>query len=190
MRRMRQNNRVFGGALLAGLVLAGGGGLAAASGGARARASKVPLVNLTLSSSTGLEPIAARYTCDGADQSLPLSWGRIPYGTVELAVFIINSEPVHGKFVVDWAVTGLKPSLRKLSAGQLPAGAVVGRNSFGQARYSICPPRGARAGYLIRLDALPKRVGERPGFNAPVQLTPVIRASSFSGLLGFSYKRR
>jgi phosphatidylethanolamine-binding protein (PEBP) family uncharacterized protein len=190
MRRMRQGNRVFGGALLAGLVLAGGGGLAAASGGARARASKVPLVNLTLASSTGLEPIAARYTCDGADQSLPLSWGRIPYGTVELAVFIINSEPVHGKFFVDWAVTGLKPSLRKLSPGQLPAGAVVGRNSFGQARYSICPPRGARAGYLIRLDALPKRVGERPGFNAPVQLTPVIRASSFSGLLGFSYKRR
>lgn len=190
MRRMRQSNRVFGGALLAGLVLAGGGGLAAASGGARAHASKVPLVNISLTSSTGLEPIAARYTCDGADQSLPLSWGRIPYGTVELAVFVINDEPVRGKFFVDWAVTGLKPSLRKLSAGRLPSGAVVGRNGFGQARYSICPPKGPRAGYLIRLDALPKRVGERPGFNASAQLTPVTRASNFSGVSGFTYKRR
>lgn len=190
MRRMRQINSVFGGALLAVLALASGGGLAAASGQPRAHASNEPLDNLTVSSSTGLEPIAARYTCDGADQSPPLSWGRIPSGTVELALFVINSEPVHGKLFVDWAVTGLKPSLRKLSAGQLPAGAVVGRNSFGQARYSICPSRGVHAGYLVRLDALPKRVGERRGFNAPVQLTPVNRASNFSGLLGFSYKRR
>jgi phosphatidylethanolamine-binding protein (PEBP) family uncharacterized protein len=186
----RQTRRFFGGAVLAGLALAGGGGLAAASSQPRAHASKEPTLSLALSSSTGLEPIAARYTCDGADQSPPISWGRIPSGTVELALFVINDEPVHGKFFVDWAVTGLKPSLRKLSAGQLPAGAVVGRNSFGQARYSICPSRGVHTGYVVRLDALPKRVGERPGFNAPVQLTPVTHASSFFGLLGFSYKRR
>jgi hypothetical protein len=44
--------------------------------------------------------------------------------------------------------------------------------------------------YVIRLDALPKRVGEKPGFNAPAQVTPVTHASNFSGLLSFSYKRR
>ena len=153
-------------------------------------ASNEPVLNLSLTSSIGLEPIAARYTCDGADVSPPISWGTIPAGTVELALFVVNQERVNGKVFVDWALTGLRPSLRQVSAGQTPAGAVVGRNSFGQTRYSVCPTRGAPTEYVARLDAVSKRLGAKPAFNASALFRPASHASSSSGLISFSYQRR
>ena len=39
---------------------------------------KVPTIDLPLASSAKLEPISARYTCDGANTSLPISWSQVP----------------------------------------------------------------------------------------------------------------
>jgi phosphatidylethanolamine-binding protein (PEBP) family uncharacterized protein len=217
MRRIRQASRIPGGVLLAGLALAASGcsgsdgghtatkapsastGAAApaaseapttSTGASVPESSNEPVVSLSLSSSIGLEPIAARYTCDGADVSPPISWGTIPAGTVELALFVVNQERVNGRVFVDWALTGLRPSLRQLSAGQTPAGAVVGRNSFGQTAYSVCPARGAPTEYVVRLDAVSKRLGVRTGFDASALFRPASHASNSIGLLSFSYQRR
>jgi hypothetical protein len=112
--------------------------------------------------------IPKRYTCDGADVSLPVQWSAVPHGTVELALFIINFQPVHGHFFFDWAVTGLKPTSQGISAGSLPSGAVVGRNSFGKVGYSICPVKGRRrpTSYAVKVLALPYRLPAEPGFEA------------------------
>lgn len=103
---------------------------------------KVPNINIQLASSVKLDPISAHYTCDGANISPPISWDHVPSNTAEIDLFLFNLAPVNGKLFASWAVAGLSPKLRGLSAGQLPAGAIVGRNSHGQAAYSLCPPKG------------------------------------------------
>jgi phosphatidylethanolamine-binding protein (PEBP) family uncharacterized protein len=150
---------------------------------------KVPTIDLPLASSTNLNPIAARYTCDGADTSLPISWHEIPAHTAEIEVFVFNFLPVGGKLFADWAVAGLSPSLHGLSAGQLPAGAIVGRNGFGQARYSICPAKGSNTRFAFLVYALPHRIAVKPGFDADALREKALHESEHAGLLAFSYKR-
>jgi phosphatidylethanolamine-binding protein (PEBP) family uncharacterized protein len=136
--------------------------------------------------------IPARYTCDGADVSLPLRWGAIPRGTVELLLFVLDlkSEPTV-KPVVYWAVAGLHPTLRGLSAGRLPPGAIVGRNSLGQARYTICPARSeGLQRYAVALLTMPHAVSLTPGFSASAVFKAALHTAEYSGLAGFAYQRR
>jgi phosphatidylethanolamine-binding protein (PEBP) family uncharacterized protein len=155
-----------------------------------AASEKVPTINITLSSSAGLSPIPARYTCDGANESLPLSWSQLPANTVEVDVFLFNLLPVHGKLIDDWAVAGLKPKLHGLSAGKLPPGAIVGRNSFGHTGWSVCPHKGPSVRYAFLLYALPKRVRARPGFNAEKLRATALHVAESAGLLAGTYKRK
>lgn len=115
--------------------------------------------------------------------SLPVEWSRIPHGTDELALFIIGLRPFHGSFYFAWAVAGLKPSSHGISAGRLPPGAVVGRNSLGDAGYSICPPKGRRETYYVKILALPRPLNARPGFDA---MTLYRRAEAETKFIGFA----
>jgi phosphatidylethanolamine-binding protein (PEBP) family uncharacterized protein len=136
--------------------------------------------------------IPARYTCDGAGVSPPLQWGAIPHGTVELALFVLDlkSEPTV-KPVVNWAVAGLHPTLKGLSAGQLPPGAIVGRNSLGQSRYTICPAKSeGLQRYAVALLAMPHSVSATPGFSASAFFKKALHTAEYSGLAGFAYQRR
>jgi phosphatidylethanolamine-binding protein (PEBP) family uncharacterized protein len=136
--------------------------------------------------------IPARYTCAGAGTSPPLKWGAIPRGTAELALFIIgnDAEPA-GKQRVYWAVTGLRPTLKGVSAGRLPPGAIVGRNSLGQSRYTICPAkRDGLRHYAVALLALPHSASAAPGFNGSTLFQRVLHTAEYAGLAIFTYKRR
>jgi phosphatidylethanolamine-binding protein (PEBP) family uncharacterized protein len=150
---------------------------------------KVPTIDLPLASSAKLNPISARYTCDGTDTSLPISWSKIPPHTAEIEVFVFNFLPVRGKLFPDWAVAGLKPSLHGLAAGQLPAGAIVGRNGFGQTRYSICPAKGSNTRFAFLVYALPHRIAVKPGFDANALREKALHSAEHAGLLAFSYRR-
>jgi phosphatidylethanolamine-binding protein (PEBP) family uncharacterized protein len=87
--------------------------------------------------------IPAEYTCAGRNISPPLEWGTVPAGTGELALFILGFTKSglgnHYKATVEWAVAGLSPTLHRLNAGALPAGARLGRASDGRFHYSLCP---------------------------------------------------
>jgi phosphatidylethanolamine-binding protein (PEBP) family uncharacterized protein len=133
--------------------------------------------------------IATRYTCDGADVSLPVRWSHLPSGTTELAVFVVNLRPVRGRFFFDWAVTGLSPASLGISAGTLPHGAVVGRNSFGKVGYSICPAKGKREDFVVRVLALPHALATRAGFNAEALYRDAERSAKFAGIGGGTYTR-
>jgi phosphatidylethanolamine-binding protein (PEBP) family uncharacterized protein len=136
--------------------------------------------------------ISARYTCDGADISPPVQWSAIPPGTAELVLFISSfkgSAPGGGPLIY-WAVAGLRPTLKGIDTGTLPAGSILGRNSLGQTRYSICPPRGSGTQhYVVSLYALPHSVAAAPGFAAGPLFTTVRATAEHDGLIGFSYKR-
>jgi phosphatidylethanolamine-binding protein (PEBP) family uncharacterized protein len=151
---------------------------------------KVPNLSLTLTSSTPLSPIAKRYTCDGSETTPQISWGKLPANTKEVDLFLFNLLPVHGKLVDDWAVAGLKPKQSGVAAGHLPAGAILGRNSFGHVGYTVCPPKGQTVKYAFLVYALPKRISAKPGFNPEQLREKALHTAEFAGLLGASYTRR
>jgi phosphatidylethanolamine-binding protein (PEBP) family uncharacterized protein len=142
-------------------------------------------------SSKGLLP--ARYTCAGADVSPPMVWGNVPAGTSELALFLLNlAKPtpaangaLQARVVVAWALHGLKPTLTRLPAGKIPAGAVVGHR-----RYSICPPKGGTGEYLFRLYALPSRLAANPKLSDLELFRQVNKDSSAVGYFISFYTRR
>ena len=134
--------------------------------------------------------IPKRYTCDGVDQPLPVRWRRVPTGTAELALFVVNLRSAPGKVFVDWAIAGLSPMLHGLSAGQLPRGAVVGRNSFGQVGYSVCPAKDAREEHIIvTVIALRRPLMVRPAFEAEEVYREAERGAKVIGLEGGIYTR-
>jgi len=75
-------------------------------------------------------PIPKDYTCDGADQTLPVAWSGVPEGTAELA--LIMDDPDARGFV-HWVVVGIPPTAMGIEGdGTLPAGARLGTTVTGE----------------------------------------------------------
>jgi phosphatidylethanolamine-binding protein (PEBP) family uncharacterized protein len=142
-----------------------------------------------VASSEGPGAIPAPYTCDGKDSWPAFHWSGVPAGTAELALFVMNVQPVQEKLFVDWAVAGLDPSLGGIEAGRLPKGAVVGTNGFGKADYEICPPPNSGEIYMFAVYALPRRLLPPKGFEARELRAQVLATSGNVGLLPAAYAR-
>jgi Raf kinase inhibitor-like YbhB/YbcL family protein len=117
---------------------------------------------LTSSAFQSNQPIPARYTCEGEDMSPPLAWSGLPANTKSLAIVIDDPDapdPKHPQRVwVHWVVYNLPPDVHALPEdtghGDLPAGALTGRNDWGRPDYGgPCPPIG-RHRYFHKLYAL------------------------------------
>lgn len=128
-----------------------------------------------------------RYTCQGADQSPPLHWSRVPPGTKELALLVISTTPFDGKLFYDWAVAGLNPNLKGLKSGALPTGAVTGRNGNRQTAYSICPTGAKHESYVFLLYALPQSLSPQQGFDPATLRQQAMRIARHTGLLIGTY---
>jgi phosphatidylethanolamine-binding protein (PEBP) family uncharacterized protein len=115
-------------------------------------------------------------------------WSHIPPGTTDIVVFVVNLRPVHGRNFFDWAVAGLSPATHGVSGDTLPPGAVVGRNSYGDVGYSICPAKGTREeSYVVRVVALPHRLAAKRGFDAEEVYREAERSATVVGLGGGAY---
>ncbi len=130
--------------------------------------------------------LSPAYSCDGKDSWPQFHWSGVPAGTAELALYAMNVQPVGGQLFVDWAVSGLDPSLAGIDEGKLPKGAVVGTNGFGKRGYSICP-EGRGEIYMFALYALPKRLALAPGFDAREARGQILEVSGNVGLLPALY---
>jgi Raf kinase inhibitor-like YbhB/YbcL family protein len=109
-----------------------------------------------------LEPLPARFTCDGEGLSPALSWHNLPDHTQSLALLVDDPDapdPAAPKMTwVHWVLYDIPPSTNKLeqgiSANRLPAGTLGGQNSWKQPGYGApCPPIG-RHRYFFKLYAL------------------------------------
>jgi phosphatidylethanolamine-binding protein (PEBP) family uncharacterized protein len=134
------------------------------------------------------QELAARNTCAGG-VSVPVRWRGVPPHTAQVALFVVNLQPVDGKLFFDWAVGGLSASLHGVAEGRVPAGAVVGRNSLGQVGYAVCPPKGGKESYLVRVAALPHPLPVRQGFEAAAYYQEVEEHATAVGLAGMTYVR-
>lgn len=121
--------------------------------------------------------IAPRYTCKGADISPPITWAGVNTKAKEI-VILVRALVGRGEFAVNWAVAGISPTVRTITAGALPAGAIVGRNSFGQTRYALCPSDKVLPLVTIAVLALPRTLGLQPGFDA----TPLTQEATQPGV--------
>lgn len=139
-------------------------------------------------SSGGPGALPVQYTCDGKNTSPALHWQGVPAGTAELALFAMNLQPVKGELFFNWAVAGISPTMDEIKAGQLPRGAVVGRNSFGKVDYELCP-EGSGETYMFALFALPKKLSPSRGFDPLALRKEVTDTSGNVGLLAVSYTR-
>jgi Raf kinase inhibitor-like YbhB/YbcL family protein len=102
--------------------------------------------------------IPSRYTCDGADQSPPLSFSGVPEGTKSFALIMDDPDAPNGTWV-HWVVWNIPSKTRSLAesvqkSATLPDGTHQGVNDFQRTGYGgPCPPGGTHR-YYFKLYAL------------------------------------
>lgn len=144
----------------------------------------MPTANIAMTLPGGL---VKANTCEGKDVSPELHWGTAPADSAELVVFGVSVAPVDGKLHFDWAMAGLDSALEGLKEGEVPKGAVLGRNSDGQNRYSICPPAGAAETYIFAVYPVTKKLSPRPGFDPLALRKEATRLSESVGVEAVTY---
>lgn len=114
------------------------------------------------------EHIPQKYTCEGPDVSLPLSWTDPPRGTQSLALICDDPDAPVGTWV-HWVLYGLSSEVRELPEGvktdeTIQNGGKQGENDFGRIGYGgPCPPRGPAHRYFFKLYALDAEPDLNPG---------------------------
>ncbi|MFK8024959.1 MAG: YbhB/YbcL family Raf kinase inhibitor-like protein [Ilumatobacter sp.] len=125
--------------------------------------------------------IDEQYTCDGISVAPAVSWSGVPDGTAELAVALVDESRIsNGRPVVHWVVAGIDASLPGLASGEIPPGAFVALNFFGEEGYTgPCPDLGDTNLYALTLYAVGQQV--ESGFGTPAaQVLEVIESVSFA----------
>jgi Raf kinase inhibitor-like YbhB/YbcL family protein len=139
------------GLVLGGLILLGGILARAASGKA--------VLQVSSPAFKGGQAIPAKYTCDGADLSPPLTWSGGPPNTKSWALICEDPDAPNGPFT-HWVVWGHPASVTQLaegasSNGSLSQSARQGMNDFNRVGYGgPCPPPGKAHRYFFKLYAL------------------------------------
>lgn len=115
------------------------------------------------------EPIPARHTADGADDSPQLDWTAPPEGTVELALICDDPDAPAGTWN-HWLVYGLAPDVLSLPGGLAKDAEVAeprlmqGKTSFGKTGYGgPAPPKGKPHRYQFTLYAVSAPLNLKPG---------------------------
>jgi Raf kinase inhibitor-like YbhB/YbcL family protein len=102
-------------------------------------------------------------SCEGRNQSPPLSWSKVPNDAAELALVVADPDAPGGVFH-HWVVTGIRPGADGFPAGGLPDGAVQALGSSENATWiGPCPPRGEQHEYVFTLYPLRTRLGLADG---------------------------
>ena len=113
------------------------------------------------------EKIPAKYTCDGANVSPPLSWTDVPEKTQGLALISDDPDAPVGTWV-HWVIYDLPTETRELPEGMAPKevlenGARQGVNDFRNVGYGgPCPPPGPAHRYFFKLYAIDTKLGLPP----------------------------
>jgi len=97
--------------------------------------------------------IPVEYSRRGGNLSPPLAFTAIPGGTKSLALVMDDPDVPAGDWI-HWLVANIPPDTAQLAAGKLPAGAVIGANSWSAARYDGPQPPSGTHRYMIRVYAL------------------------------------
>jgi len=112
--------------------------------------------------------IPTKYTCDGANVSVPLSWRDAPRDTKSFALIVHDPDAPTGIWV-HWVLYDLPAGSHALGEAipnqeTLGNGAKQGVNDFGKIGYvGPCPPGGLAHRYFFKLYALDRMTELKPG---------------------------
>lgn len=125
----------------------------------------MPTTSLTLTSDAfdNAGALPARYTCDGAQISVPLAIAGVPDGTRSLALIADDpdipqqvKDTMHIDVFDHWVLFNIPPETRHIGEGESPG--IAGTNSAGTRGYTPpCPPSAytpAQHRYFFKLYAL------------------------------------
>lgn len=107
-------------------------------------------------------PIPRKYSLHGGNAAPPLRFADVPAAAKSLAVIADDPDSPTGLWT-HWLVWNIPAQTSSLSGEKLPAGAVLGKNSFGNVRYDgPAPPNGTHR-YFFRVYALDTMLPLPPG---------------------------
>jgi len=123
------------------------------AGGAAVDSATLAKIELTSDAFKDGQPIPLQYTCDGSNQSPPLSWGEPPPGTRSFALAVDDPDAPSGTFR-HWGAFDIPAATRSIAAGHAPGSQAI--NDFDKPGYGgPCPPKGhGPHHYHFRLFAL------------------------------------
>jgi Raf kinase inhibitor-like YbhB/YbcL family protein len=108
------------------------------------------------------EEIPGKYTCDGEDLSVPLSWSGVPGGTQSLVLIVDDPDAPGGEFD-HWILYDLPADIVILDEGVKDIG-TPGENGFRKLGYNgPCPPGGPAHRYYFKIYALDTTLNLQPG---------------------------
>jgi Raf kinase inhibitor-like YbhB/YbcL family protein len=126
---------------------------------------------MTISSSafSDGDEIPAKYTCDGGNNSLPITNSDIPDGTKSLTLVMEDLDAPTGLFT-HWIIYNMSPTTLQLMENEMPLIGTHGLNDFGSMQYGgPCPPQGSgKHRYYVRLYALDIELALPEGVKRPV----------------------
>lgn len=115
-------------------------------------------MSLTSSAFQDNGPIPAKYSHDGGNMSPPLAWTTPPSGTKSFALIVEDPDAPGKTPFTHWVVFNIPPATQSIAEGQVPAGALLGKNDGGTTGYfGPKPPSGTHHYHfkLYALDTLP-----------------------------------
>lgn len=124
-------------------------------------------IELTSSAFKNGGMIPEKYTCDGDDNSPPISWKSVPEETRSLALICDDPDAPMGTWV-HWVVYNIPPEIKELKENITPErkiknGGIQGMNDFKKIGYGgPCPPGGTHR-YFFKIYALDTKVDLDPG---------------------------
>lgn len=137
----------------------------------------------------GILPVL--YTCDGKDLSPKFSWKNPPDKTQSFALIMLDQDAPNGPFY-HWVLYNLPPNTQELpeAVSSLPAGTIVGLNSWGSPKYNgPCPPKGAAHQYIFTLYALDSTLSLSSDADAKIVLATLQKHILAKTSLNVSYSR-
>jgi hypothetical protein len=131
-------------------------------------------LEIASSAFAGGSEIPRRHSGEGEDLSPPLSWGKLPVGTREIALICDDPDAPRPEPWVHWVIynipadaTGLEEGIPAGALVAKPAGAIQGVNTSGKQGYNgPMPPRGHGVHhYHFKLYALDAALDLNPGLS-------------------------
>jgi Raf kinase inhibitor-like YbhB/YbcL family protein len=109
------------------------------------------------------KPMPARFAKKGGNLSPELHIAGVPSNAVSLVLIVDDPDAPSGLWT-HWLLANIPPDTKVIAEGKVPAGAIQGKNSFGNARYDgPLPPSGTHR-YFFHLYALDRKLDVATGF--------------------------
>ena len=117
--------------------------------------------------------IPLRHSCEGDNQSPPLSWSKVPGEAEELALVVADPDGEGGVFH-HWVVLGIPATPGSIGAGEVPEGAVQAKGSSENPTWiGPCPPDGEEHDYVFSLYPLSRPLGLADGVELKAALDAI-----------------